>query len=101
MSATTGRIQGAAEKIRGHLRFAATAFAVATPLMYDILIWQRLNGGLQNRRPGVIATLPLLIAGMILGSIGLLLARIYRWQEPETIESQISRAERGGQSTSP
>lgn len=55
------------KKIRGHLRFAATAFAVATPLMYGILIWQRLNGGLQNRSPGVIATLPLLIAGMILG----------------------------------
>ena len=55
------------KKIRGHLRFAATAFAVATPLMYGILIWQKLNGGLQNHSPGVIVALPLLIATMLLG----------------------------------
>jgi hypothetical protein len=58
-------------QMHGHLRFAAIAFAAATPLMYAILIWLKLNDGLPNGNWFVVAILPFAISGAILGMMWL------------------------------
>jgi len=59
--------KGLRSQMHGHLRFAAIAWAAATPLMYAILIWVKLAGGLPNGNWFVVAILPLAIAGAMLG----------------------------------
>ena len=56
-------------QIRGHLRFAVRAFAIAVPIMYAIIFWSWCNR--RFAKPEVnwlgLFTLPLLAAVFILG----------------------------------
>jgi len=54
-------------KIRGHLRFALIAWAIALAAMYAILICLKLADGLPNGNWVVVALLPLAIMGSFVG----------------------------------
>jgi hypothetical protein len=58
------------QEIRGHMRFAVIAWGAAVPVMYGLLIWQNV-ADLVPRSWVMVAVLPIVIAGAILGGMWL------------------------------
>lgn len=57
------------KQMRGHLRFAVIAWAIAIPFMYAILIWTKLVDGLPNGNWFFVAVFPLIASGLMTGGM--------------------------------